>query len=165
MGSKRLRTVIQTDESLSKASWADSEAWTVLKFPDQLSILERSCKHSLCTDLLRDKSISCVIYWHPSLPLQPSLSPAAGAVGVQSTTKSRDHCWYWVCGSAGHGSRGKLLPFGRARVALAVLQPHTTLVPRDVPYTMVAVPAASGHVRPWGGAEGLWGQEGMWQDP
>lgn len=45
MGSKRFRTVIQTDESLSpKSSWANSEAWAVLKSPDLLSILERSCR-------------------------------------------------------------------------------------------------------------------------
>lgn len=111
MGSKRLRTVIQTDESWSpKPSWAHSEAWAVLKAPDQLSILERSCKHGLCTDLLmqscppRDKSISCVINWHPNLPLRPSLTPAACAAWIQNITNTS---WYvGVCEASAVAAEG-----------------------------------------------------------
>lgn len=148
MGSKRRRIVIQTDESLSlKPSWADSEAWAVLNSPDQLWALRRGCEHSLCTDLVMQSHLpetSQLAVW-----LTPKSAPPA-------ITEPRSMCYLdtkhhkyqrplLVCGCVGVvgcGSRGKLLAFGRANMPLAVPQPHTILVPRDVPYTSVSVPAS-----------------------
>lgn len=122
MGSKRLRTVIQTDESLSpKPSW-----WSLgqCSSPQIKWAFWRGAVGSLCSDLL--------MHGHPPEPNQ-LMSDL-----IDSQVCPSSHHWplqHLILGyktsqipgtTAGRQVCRKLLAFGRANMPLAVPQPPTT---------------------------------------
>lgn len=104
MGSKRLRTVIQTDESLSPKIHGQTGKPVQCLSPQINWAFWRGVAQFVHRPAKR-QIINCVIYWHPSLPLQPSLTPCSRCCKApqRAGTSVGTGC-VWVLAMAAEGS-------------------------------------------------------------